>query len=421
MSQWTDPALLEVLGLPGPASCDTCPGACALLSEELFAQLLATASGKSGGPALRKELIRVAQAGRAAASHAPPPACVMRVITQLLARAPPPAAAAADPPPPKPSAAAAAAAWSPICLPSTPLIDIGVNLGHPHFAKDLPAVVARAHAAGVTQMLITGTSLASSRDAIALARQHPGSMFATVGVHPHDAQADLSAAGQSDEELYAQLEALIVTHRAPAGPVVAVGECGLDYNRDLSPRDIQRRVFRLHVRLACQLQLPMFVHEREAHADLLAILSEFSNHPPVVVHCFTGTSAELSATVAAGHHVGITGFVGMKNRGADLRTFVQTIPLDRLMIESDAPYVHVRKLVLRSSFSGCVHRRHYLRLLAPFHFLLFFFSSAGSSLLHLSLCFLIVAFVVAGSGTWHLTGCPPPAPTWPPHRRLLPG
>jgi Tat protein secretion system quality control protein TatD with DNase activity len=113
----------------------------------------------------------------------------------------------------------------------------------------------------------------------------------------------------------------------------------LDYNRNFSPPDIQRAVFRVQLRLACHTQLPLFVHEREANDDMLKILAEFPSRPPTVVHCFTGSRSELTKLLDAGCYIGLTGFVAMQQRGADVRSFVTAIPLDRLMIESDGPYM----------------------------------------------------------------------------------
>ena len=208
------------------------------------------------------------------------------------------------------------------------LIDIGANLGHESFAHDLDAVLARAAAAGVSQLVVTGASEAGSVTALELARRHPERLFATAGVHPHHA-ADFSS---HTESVLADL------HRIDA--VRAVGECGLDYHRDFSPRPAQRRAFERQLELAVACGKPLFLHQREAHADFMAIMRDFAGRiGPAVVHCFTGSGEELRDYLDAGWHVGITGWLCDERRGAHLRELVRDIPGERLMIETDSPYL----------------------------------------------------------------------------------
>jgi TatD DNase family protein len=208
------------------------------------------------------------------------------------------------------------------------LVDIGVNLGHRSFAKDLDEVLLRARAAGVVRMIVTGTSVPASQEALALARAH--GLYATAGVHPHD------AARCGDDTI----DALRRLHEDPR--VVAVGECGLDFNRDFSPRPVQEKWLEAQIALACELGKPLFLHERDAHARLVEILDRFSPLPPVVVHCFTGGEAELDAYLARGYSIGITGWVCDPRRGSALQAVVPRIPVDRLMLETDAPYLTPR-------------------------------------------------------------------------------
>jgi TatD DNase family protein len=178
------------------------------------------------------------------------------------------------------------------------LIDIGANLGHESFEHDLDAVLDRAIAHGVAQMVLTGASRAGSPRALEIARRRPGRLFATAGVHPHHA-ADYSA--EADAEL-----------RALQGEpeVVAVGECGLDYHRDFSPRPAQRRAFSMQLQIAADTGKPVFLHQRDAHQDFLALLAEFEGRlGPIVVHCFTGERHELHAYLERGWHIGITGWL----------------------------------------------------------------------------------------------------------------
>jgi TatD DNase family protein len=217
------------------------------------------------------------------------------------------------------------------------LVDIGVNLCDKRYQKDFATVLQRAQSGGVTRQIITGTSLDGSREGIALAQQHPGALWSTVGVHPHDSARALEECNHDMHELIRRLEQMMTDN---PNQVCAAGEMGLDYDRDFSPRDVQRAVFRAQVELACKLQKPMFLHERSAQDDLFVILDEFRDRlPHVVCHCFTGTEQELDRIVSAGFYVGITGFVAMRERGAALRPLIHKIPLDKLLLETDAPYM----------------------------------------------------------------------------------
>jgi TatD DNase family protein len=216
---------------------------------------------------------------------------------------------------------------------SLQFVDIGINLAHDSYDGDRAAVVERAREAGVTRLIVTGSTLDSSRRAIELARGRPGVLYATAGVHPHHA-AELRDADR------AALRDLLVQPE-----VVAAGECGLDYFRDYSPRDAQERAFRLQLDLAVELRRPLFLHQRDAHADFLRILSDYRGSlPPAVAHCFTGTVEEAEACVAAGLYVGITGWICDERRGRHLEEVVRRIPARRLMIETDGPYLLPRDL-----------------------------------------------------------------------------
>ena len=211
------------------------------------------------------------------------------------------------------------------------LIDIGVNLAHDSFDADRAAVMHRAAAAGVAQMVVTGASVDGTRKAIALAAAHPAVLLATAGVHPHHA-ADLTLAA------LAELQAL-----AHEPVVVAVGECGLDYFRDFSPRDLQRRAFASQLEIAARLGKPVFLHQRDAHDDFIAILREHGVKNGVA-HCFTAAEKERDAYLALGLHIGITGWINDERRGLHLREVVKGIPADRLLLETDAPYLMPRDL-----------------------------------------------------------------------------
>ena len=209
-----------------------------------------------------------------------------------------------------------------------PLIDIGANLGHESFRHDLDAVLERAHARGVGRMIVTGASDEGSRQALALAHAYPGRLFATAGVHPHHA-IDYNDATD------AQLRQLT---RDPA--VRAVGETGLDYNRNYSPREVQLQVFERQLQMAVDVQLPVFLHQRDAHEDFVTLLRRFRDKlPGAVVHCFTDTGEALRDYLALDCHIGITGWICDERRGTHLRELVREIPANRLMIETDAPYL----------------------------------------------------------------------------------
>ena len=213
------------------------------------------------------------------------------------------------------------------------LIDIGANLTHSSFRHDFAAVLARARAAGVAQLVVTGASLQGARDALALAQAHRDVLFATAGVHPHHA-SDFDA--ETESEL-AQL------HAAPE--VVAVGETGLDYHRDFSPRPAQLFAFERQLELAARCRKPLFLHQRDAHADFLGCMDAMRGRiGPAVVHCFTGERAELFDYLDRDFHIGITGWICDERRGTHLRELVKHIPARRLMLETDAPYLLPRNV-----------------------------------------------------------------------------
>lgn len=208
------------------------------------------------------------------------------------------------------------------------MIDIGANLAHDSFSADYAAVLERAWAAGVSHIVLTGSCRDSNRAVAALAAADPARLSCTAGVHPHHA-SDWSAA---DAALIRALSAL--------PQLVSLGECGLDYHRDLSPREVQRQVFVAQLELAAELGKPVFLHQRGAHADFLAILREHrAALTEACVHCFTDTQEAMESYVALDCHIGITGWVCDARRGAPLRAVVPHIPAHRLMIETDAPYL----------------------------------------------------------------------------------
>lgn len=212
------------------------------------------------------------------------------------------------------------------------LVDIGLNLSNSRFDKDRAAVVTRASAAGVDRLLLTGTSIAESQAVAALADELPG-CYATAGVHPHEASS-LDAAGIDT------LRQLLAQPR-----VLAVGETGLDFNRNFSPPEAQEWAFEQQLELAAATGLPLFLHERDAADRMLAMLrAHCDSWQAGVIHCFTGDRATLHAYLDLGLYIGITGWVCDERRGQELQQLVPAIPADRLLLETDAPYLLPRSL-----------------------------------------------------------------------------
>jgi TatD DNase family protein len=213
------------------------------------------------------------------------------------------------------------------------MIDIGANLSNQRFDKDRDQVIQSALEAGVTMIGVTGSDFQSNQDAVALAQQYPDTLFATSGCHPHHA-SDWNQA-YSDQ----------INQHASLGLIQAVGECGLDYNRDFSPRPQQRLAFTKQLEIAIEHQLPVFLHQRDAHDDFVAILAEYqANLPAICVHCFTGSAADLNYYVQHDFYVGITGWICDERRGSELQSIVKNIPDNRLLIETDAPYLTPRDI-----------------------------------------------------------------------------
>jgi len=213
------------------------------------------------------------------------------------------------------------------------LVDIGANLTHASFRADLDAVLARARDAAVRTIVVSGTTVEESRRAAALAEAHPDLLYATAGVHPHHAR-------ECDEQTIPRLRALAAHPR-----VVAIGECGLDFNRNYSPHPDQELWFEAQLDLACELGKPLFLHSRDAHPRFAEVLRTRRDRlPSAVAHCFTGAEDELRAYLDLGLYIGITGWICDERRGRHLLQLVRQIPGDRLLIETDSPYLTPRDL-----------------------------------------------------------------------------
>lgn len=229
--------------------------------------------------------------------------------------------------------------YAPLPPPSpAPIVDIGLNLAHDSFDADRDAVIERAVSLGVSHMLLTGSSIDSTRTAIDLVRGAPARFRCTAGVHPHHA-SELST------DQYARLRELAVQPE-----VAAVGECGLDYFRNFSPREAQLAAFRRQLELAIELNKPVFLHQRDAHEDFLEIMREYrARLVGGVAHCFTAGLDEARAYLELDLYIGITGWISDERRGTHLREVVRHIPANRLLIETDAPYLLPRDLTPKPS------------------------------------------------------------------------
>jgi len=209
------------------------------------------------------------------------------------------------------------------------MIDIGANLSHPSFRDDLDAVIARARAAGVTRIVVTGTTVLESRVAAEIADRF--GLYSTAGVHPHHAR-------DCGPETMGELRKLAIHPR-----VVAIGECGLDFNRNYSPHPDQEKWFVAQLELGLELGKPLFLHSRDAHPRFAEILRTHRINK-AVAHCFTGEKEELHAYLELGLYIGITGWICDERRGQHLVQLVRDIPADRLLLETDAPYLTPRDL-----------------------------------------------------------------------------
>ena len=213
------------------------------------------------------------------------------------------------------------------------LIDIGANLAHDSFDEDRDEMMRRAADAGVARMIVTGSSDDSNTQAAALAKTSNGVLFSTAGVHPHHA---------SD---YTDASDTLIRELVNEDHVVAVGECGLDYFRNFSPRDAQLGAFRRQLEIAKETGLPVFLHQRDAHDDFVEILEPaLPDISRAVAHCFTGEHESLREYLAMDLYIGVTGWICDERRGKHLHDIVSIIPDDKLLIETDAPYLLPRTL-----------------------------------------------------------------------------
>lgn len=213
--------------------------------------------------------------------------------------------------------------------------DIGANLTDKRLETE--AVVESACAAGVERIAITGTTVEGSEQALHLAHKYPNNLLSTAGVHPHYAK-------DVESDYLDKLAAL-----AQDPQVVAIGECGLDFNRNFSPAEIQIEVFEQQLLLAADLAMPVFLHERDAFDQQVQLLSKHrASLNGGVVHCFTGSVVQMQTYIDLGFYIGITGWVCDPKRGEALRQAVSQLPLERVLLETDSPYLMPKTLKSKS-------------------------------------------------------------------------
>ncbi len=211
------------------------------------------------------------------------------------------------------------------------LTDTHCHLNHADFDADLGETIARAREAGLTRLLVIGYDLASSRAALRIALDHPD-VQAAIGIHPE-------TAGEWSDEVRGELTQTALDHPQK---VIGIGEIGLDYHWESIPRDDQKRVFVDQLDLAFELSLPVVVHCRDAYADVIDIFESRPAPARAVLHCFTGTASEAHRAIDLGLYLGVGGILTYK-KSAELRDLFATLPLDRILIETDAPYLAPQK------------------------------------------------------------------------------
>jgi len=213
------------------------------------------------------------------------------------------------------------------------LIDIGVNLTNQRLYNQLAEIIKQAKSVGVIHQIITGTSIKTSQQALQIAQTDANYFSSTAGCHPHDAK-DFQPS---------DIQTLLELSKEPR--VVAVGECGLDFNRNYSPQDSQQKVFEYQIEIAGKVDLPLFMHQRDAHQRFIEILTSHKDqYKSGVIHCFTGDKEQLRDCLDLGLYIGITGWICDERRGMELQDAIKYLPIERMMIETDAPYLLPRNM-----------------------------------------------------------------------------
>ena len=215
-------------------------------------------------------------------------------------------------------------------------IDIACNFTHDSFKDNLDEVLNNADQAGVDKFVLLCASLADINPIKVIQNNTPEKFFISAGIHPHHAT----------EIMEINYDALL--NKLKSINPNAIGETGLDYFRNISPPDIQKKSFGMHIEIAKELSLPLYLHQRDAHSDFIRIIKEnISNFPKFVVHCFTGTQAELDEYLELGAYIGLTGWICDAKRNIDLRKSIKNIPIEKMMIETDSPYLIPKNLMVK--------------------------------------------------------------------------
>ena len=234
--------------------------------------------------------------------------------------------------------------------------DIGANLTHKSFEKDLESILNEANQSGVKRLSITGSCLEDSIMASEIAERYNSTCISTAGIHPHNAK-------EYSPELFTEIKSLL-----QKDIVKCIGETGLDFNRNFSSPEEQQLSFEAHIELSIEMDMPMFLHERDAHNKFLEITSSYIDlMPKSVVHCFTGNREALLKYLDMGFYIGITGWLCDERRGKHLEELIALIPLDKLMIETDSPYLLPRDMGIdKSKRNEPRYLRHIAKKIASF-------------------------------------------------------
>ena len=215
-------------------------------------------------------------------------------------------------------------------------IDIACNFTHESFKHNLDEVINNAEQEGVEKFVLLCASLADIGPIKVIQNNAPEKYFISAGIHPHHATEIMEI---NYDALLKKLKSINPN---------AIGETGLDYFRNISPPDIQKKSFGMHIEIAKELNLPLYLHQRDAHSDFIRIIKEnISNFPKFVVHCFTGTQAELDEYLELGAYIGLTGWICDAKRNIDLRKSIKNIPIEKMMIETDSPYLIPKNLMVK--------------------------------------------------------------------------
>ena len=215
------------------------------------------------------------------------------------------------------------------------MFDIGANLTSSHFSDDLDSVLDESFEAGVKKICITSSNLQDVRNAKKITERNKN-LYYSVGFHPHNAK-DFKIEFLKDMSIYLD-----------DPKAICLGEMGLDFNRNFSSREEQILCFESQLSLANSINKPLFLHQRDAHEEFLSILDNYKFNQNLIVHCFTGNLSELEDYLKRDFYIGITGWVCDLKRGLDLRECINHIPQEKLLIETDSPYLSPRKKIRRN-------------------------------------------------------------------------